>query len=127
MRARTTSVIAASLLALAMPAFAAADRGDDVETRVRAACAGGSAQLRLRAREDHGTPALEAEVRIDSRRPQRWRIVMLHERALVYQGKRPATRSLRYRRTIPDWPGRETVSVRATTADGRTCRIAASI
>ena len=126
MRRRSASAVCGLLLLLALPAAAAADRGGDDEQRVRTGCLGGSAELRVRARDDDdGT--LEIEVRIDARRAQTWRIVVLHERKLVYQGTRRATRSFRLRRTVADWPGHETITVRAVTAAGRACRLEATI
>jgi len=124
---RSAPAILALLLLLALPGVAVADRGGDDETRVRTKCAGGTAELRLRTRDDDAAAAIEIEFRIDTRRPEAWRIVVLHERSLVYQGSRRATRSLRYRRLVPDWPGRETVAVRATTRTGRACRLQAAI
>jgi hypothetical protein len=127
MRRSAPAILALLLLLLSVPAVAAADRGGDDETRVRMKCAGGTAELRLRTRDEDAAAAIEVELRIDTRRPEAWRIVVLHERRLVYQGSRRATRSVRYRRLVPDWPGRETVAVRATTRTGRACRLAAAI
>jgi hypothetical protein len=121
-------LIGMALLTLALPTFAAADHGGDDETRVRKACLDGTAELRLRARDDGDrVGTLEIEFRIDTRTPHAWRIVVLHERTLVYQGSRRPTRSVRYRRNVADWPGTETVGVRATVPSGRACRLAAAI
>ena len=120
MRTCVLSLLAAA--ACAVPASAAAD--DDA--RVRAACAGGTAELRLKADDD----TIEVELRLSSRKRGTWRIVLLHDRMLVFQGTRRATGSgyaFRVRRTIPDWPGRETVTASMRTSTGRTCRLAATI
>jgi hypothetical protein len=114
------SLLAAAALAVAPRAAA------DSDTRVRAACAGGTAELRLKADGD----TIEVELRLSSRKSGTWRIVLLHERTLVFQGTRRATGSqysFRVRRTIPDWPGREAVTASMRTTGGRTCRLAATI
>jgi hypothetical protein len=124
MRTYAAALLTAVALGLAAPA--AAD--DDDEARVRAACAGGRAELRLRTDSDDQT--IEIELRVDSQKRVAWRIVLLHERTLVFQGVRNATGtgySFRLRRTVQDWPGRETVTARIRTATGRTCRLAATI
>jgi hypothetical protein len=120
---RTCAVALLTVAALAAAAPAAAD--DD--TRVRKACPGGTAELRLKADGD----TIEVELRVSSRTSRTWRIVLLHERNLVFQGIRRATGSsgysVRIRRTIPDWPGSETVTASMRTATTRTCRLAATI
>jgi hypothetical protein len=128
MTTRRATTIAAALLTLALTAVAAAERRGDDEVRVRKPCLDGTAELRLRARDegdDRGT--IDVELRIDTRGAYAWGLVVLHERTLVYQRTRGAARSVRYRRSIPDWPGRETISVRATVPTGRACRLAAPI
>jgi hypothetical protein len=119
---RTCVLALLTAAALVLPASASAD--DD--TRVRAACAGGTAELRLKADND----TIEVELRLSARKSGTWRIVLLHERTLVFQGTRRTTGSgysFRVRRTIPDWPGRETVTASMRTASGRTCRLAGAI
>ena len=111
---------AAALLALAAPGVAQAD---DDEARDRARCAGGTAELRVRA-DDH---RLEVELRVDaSRRAGTVRVVLLHERALVHRGTGRAGR-YRLRRTVPDWPGRETLTARVSTARRGTCTLVVTV
>lgn len=120
-------------LGLALPAtIPGAGRADDEKSRVRVACLGGVAELRLRAEEegeDDGT--IEIELRVDLRRQiSPWRVVLLHERQLVFQGLRRASRvgyAFQLRRVVPDWPGRESVTARLTAPSGRTCRLSTSI
>jgi hypothetical protein len=129
---RTIAVAAASLaLAAPFPAVAHDDDGGDDEVRVRVACIGGTAELRLKAEEDDDGGTIEIELRADTRRRvATWRVVLLHERTLVFQGVRRSDssgRSLRMRRTVPDWPGLETVTARLTAGDRQTCRLNVTI
>lgn len=130
MRAAVGALVVLFALALAVPAAPSGD-GDD-ESRVRVACLGGTAELRLRAEEDDGgVGTIEVELRVDVRRAvSSWRVVLLHERRLVFQGTRRSSGggySFRLRRVVPDWPGIESVSARLTAPSGRTCRVAATI
>jgi hypothetical protein len=123
---RTQAIVALVLVALTVPAGAGASGRDGDDVRVRAACIGGRAELRLRA--DDGV--LDIELRVDARSRAEWRIVLLHERTLVYQGRRRPSAggySIRVQRTVADWPGRETITARIKTATGRSCRLAATI
>jgi hypothetical protein len=120
---RTSALVLLTVVALAAAAPAAAD--DDI--RIRKACAGGTAELRLKA--DGG--AIEVELRLSSRRSGTWRVVLLHERNLFFQGIRRATGSdgysWRVRRTVPNWPGSETITASMRTATTSTCRLSATI
>jgi hypothetical protein len=137
---RTRAALAAVAIALAVPATGAAGDDDDEEENesvTRVSCAGGSAELRLSG-EDHdddedddGGDRIAVELRVDVRRPVLvWRIVLVHERRLVYRGTRRWSRprySLRLAGWVPDWAGRQTVTARLTTGAGRTCRLEATI
>ena len=74
---------------------------------------------------------IQVELRIKVPKPVKsWRVVLLHERRLIVQGRGRSGNggySYRLRRTIPNWPGTETVVARLTAPNGRTCRIAATI
>jgi hypothetical protein len=139
---RISPTLAAVALALALPATGAADddETEDNESLTRIACVGGSAELRLRADDggeadddddDGGGGEIEIELRVDVPRPvSSWRLVLLHERRLVYQGLRRSIRAgyaLRYERIVPDWDGRQTVAARLSTATGRACRLEATV
>jgi hypothetical protein len=138
---RICTALAAFAVALAVPGPGAA--GDDDEGNVsvtRVSCMGGTAQLRLEAEDDEegegdvGIPyqrGIAVELRATLRRPVIfWRLVLLHERRIVYRGTRRANGSgyaLRYARRVPEWLGRQTVVARLATFSGRTCRLEATI
>ena len=128
--------LAAVAIALAVPATGAADDDEDDqdESVTRVSCVGGTAELRLRAEDDDDDDnggGIGITLQVNVRRPVfAWRLVLLHERRLVYQGTRRSTRAgyaLRYERDVPDWDGRQTVAARLSTADGRACRMEATI
>ena len=111
------------------PSAARGDDGPDDEVRVNGRCSGGGAsELRVRTRD-------EGELRIDlalrsGRASQRWLVVVIHERRLVYRGPVRASRSsdrASLRRTVPDLFGSDTVSVRASGGPGETCRVSATV
>ena len=127
------AAVGAVAVALALPGTGAAG-ADDEESRVSVACLGGIAELRLRAEDeddDDDAGTIEIELRVDLRRQiSPWRVVLLHERQLVFQGLRRASRigyAFQVRRVVPDWPGRESVTARLTAPSGRTCRLSTSI
>jgi hypothetical protein len=137
---RSRIALAAVAIALAVPGIGAA--GDDEEDEngsvTRVACMGGAAELRLHAEnddddgdDDERGHRIGIELRVDARRPVfAWRLVLLHERRIVYQGMRSSIRfgyGLRYKGTVPDWYGRQTVAARLSTASGRACRLEATI
>jgi hypothetical protein len=129
----TKLAAAAAALALSLPATAAAASAGGGEARARVTCAGGAAELRIEAGSERGGDAatLRVELRVETGRTVgSLRIVLLHERTLVVNGARRTDgsgRKLRLRLTLPDWPGRETVTARVATRDGRTCRLQATI
>ena len=120
---RIVLVIAAVLTVLAAAPPARAD--DDV--RVRGTCTG-SSEARLRLRADDGRLRIELELANRGRATQ-WRVVIVRERRLAWQGVvRAARRStVRVRRSYPDWFGTETVVVRAVARHGEACRASATI
>ena len=116
-----------TLAALAAPADALA-RGSDDDVRVVGRCSG-SSTADLRVREDDGE--LRVELRVDTRRAgATWRVVLLHDRRLALRRTvrtGSSSRSLRVRRELPDWFGRDTIVARATGPRGETCRASARI
>ena len=114
-----------------MPAAAHADEGNqtEVDVRVEQTCPGGSAiRLRVRSRDDDEL-RVEVDVRT-GRRGAAWSVVVIHERRLAARVRtRTSTRSGSFslRRTIPDWPGRDTVTVRALGPRGEVCRASAAV
>ncbi len=111
----------AALLVGVLPVAARADDGQDM--RVEHSCTAGST-VRLRVRTRNGDTL---RVVLDVRRaPSRsaWLVRIVHERRLVV---RAATRagtsgSFTVRRSLPEWPGRNTVIARAIGPRGEICR-----
>jgi hypothetical protein len=139
---RIPAALAAVAIALAVPSpGAASDDEEGNESITRVSCMGGTAELRLEAEDDEehegdigigeGDSGIAVELRVRVRRPVfSWRLVLLHERRIVYRGTRRSIGSgysLRYARRVPEWLGRQTVVARLATASGRTCRLEATI
>jgi hypothetical protein len=143
---RMFPALAAVAIALALPATGVAgdDESGDDESVTRVSCVGGTAELRLEEADDsegdedgddegdyERAGEIEIQLRVHVREPvPTWRLVLLHERRLVYQGVRRSTRdgyALRYDREVPDWDGRQTVTARLATPSGRACRLEATI
>jgi len=118
----------AALLAVAAatPATARADDGNDV--RVTRSCTAGS-EVRLRVREhDGGLLRVDVDLRA-ARRGTAWIVTIVHERRVVLRATRrtgAGSRSVSVRVEIPDWPGRDTVTVRALGPRGELCRAVAT-
>jgi hypothetical protein len=127
--ARKLALAACVALALALGAAAPAlgsDDGDDA--RVKGTCGKGvTSELRLRAEDG----AISVEFRLDSNhRGQRWRLVLVHERRVVWRGRkrtRSGSGSFRIRRSVPDFSGVDQVSVRASGPGGNTCQAGTSV
>jgi hypothetical protein len=137
---RIRAALAAVAIALAVPATGAGGEGDEEENEsvTRVSCLGGIAELRLETDDDDDDGAagdsdseIAVALRVNARRPVAvWRLVLLHERRIVYRGTRRSTGSsyrLRYTRRLPDWLGRQTVAARIAADIGRTCRLEATI
>jgi hypothetical protein len=120
-------VFLAAVASLAAPVDALA-RGADDDVRVVGRCSG-SSEIGLRLRADDGR--IRVELRVDTTRARAaWRVVLLHDRRLAFQRTLrtgSSSRSLRVRRELPDWYGRDTVVARATGPRGETCRASATI
>ena len=117
------TLLAGLLAAAALAAPAARGTGGDDESRARIVCAGARVELRVKSEDDD---RLELELRVDGRgRAGSWYIVMLHDRALVWHGRRwmKSYGSVRVRRTVADWPGEETVTARVRLGSGRLCTV----
>jgi hypothetical protein len=129
-RLRSVAVVACvALVSVVLPVAARADDGNDVDIRVERSCSLRSTiELRIRT-EDAGQLRVEVEVRTPRRRG-RWGVVLVHERRIALRTTRrpdPSSRSFSLRTTIPDWPGRDTVTVRAIGPRGEICRASATI
>lgn len=126
---RSCAVLAITVALLAAGAAPASARDDDRrEARVAGTCGkGASSKLRLRSRD--GEIRVEFEVR-RNRRGERWRVVLVHERRVVWRGSVRTSRSrgsFRVRRTLRDLRGSDRVKVRASGPRGVTCAAAATL
>ena len=118
--------LAAVVAALAQGFSAAADdyRG---ESRVRGTCTN-SSTLRLRIDRDDGR--MRIDVRLAAARAVgAWQVVLVRERRIAFRGtvETSGKSSAELHRTVPDWPGMETVVLRATADTGETCRAVAIV
>jgi len=120
-------VLAALVVVVAAAAAARADGGDEV--RVDRSCTAGST-VRLRVRERDGD-LLRVDVDLQGARSgTAWIATIVHERRVALRATRRSgagSRSLSVRVAIPDWPGRDTVTVRALGPGGEICRAAATL
>ena len=129
---RTVLVVLVALLsALALPSAGAArggDGGDGGDVRATASCGrGASAELRLKA--DDGAIKIELRVR-RARAGERWSVSLVHERRVAWRGTArtsDAREGFRVRRTLPDYPGADEISVRAASPRGLTCQATATL
>ena len=121
------AAVLVACLALGLPTVATADNGER-EVRRAGTCTGSSrATIRLEAED--GKIDVEFEIRTPTR-TRAWRIVLLHERRVAFQAfvrPRSGGRSIRLRRILPDWFGRDTIVVRATGPGVETCRATATV
>ena len=119
-------LVAAALLAAAIPATARADDDPNADVRVERPCtARSSVRLRVSTRDDD---RLRVGVDVRTvRRGARWVVVLIHERRLVARTRVRTgfgSGAFSLRRTVADWPGRDTVVVRALGPRGEICRAA---
>jgi hypothetical protein len=117
----------AACAALALPAVAAAD--DDEREARRAGTCTGSSRATIRLRAEDGEIQVEFEI-VTRSRTRAWRVVLLHERRVAFQGPirpRSGGRSVRLRRNVADWFGRDTIVVRASGPGIETCRATATV
>lgn len=113
-------------LALGAPAPALGRDGGDTDVRVRSTCGeGATSELRLRAEDGE----IRVELEVDGDRALgRWRVVLAHERRVVWRGQartRSGSGSFRVRRSIPDFEGADQVTARASGPRGTTCQATA--
>ncbi len=126
-RLRSLIVLAfAMLLALGAPLTARADDDDDRDdVRVERPCTARSTiRLRVRTLDDADALRIDFTVRT-RRRGTAWRVVVVHERRIVWRARaRTGSSSGAFSRrlTRPEWDGRDTVTVRALGPGGEVCR-----
>jgi hypothetical protein len=105
------------------PALGRGGDGGGDEVRVAGTCGKGArSELRLRAKDG----AIRLEFRVDHARSGAWRVVLVHERRVVWRGRaRTHSGEFRIRRSIPDFAGADQVTARASGPRGVTCEAAA--
>ena len=130
-RSRHLLVLALAALVAAAAAPAAARADDDDDVRVTRSCtAGSTVDLRVRERDGDGDLLrVDVDLRAAGRRTP-WVVTIVHERRVVLRATRrtgATSRTLSVRAAIPDWPGRDTVIVRALGPRGEICRAVATL
>jgi len=128
-RSRHLLVLALAALVVGAAAPAPAHADDDRDVRVTRSCtAGSTVRLRVRERDDD---LLRVDVDLlAARRDTAWIVTVVHERRVALRATRRSgagSRSLSVRVAIPDWPGRDTVTVRALGPRGEICRAVATL
>lgn len=117
-----TLVLAIALFGVLVLPGVALGSDDDREVRRSGACTGSSSVV-LRVEVDD---ELELELEIETRRAAgRWQAIVLHDRRTAFRGFVPQrnSRSVRLRRTLPNYYGRETITVRASGPRAEACRV----
>jgi hypothetical protein len=103
----------------------AKDGGPDV--RVSARCGSGvTAQLRLRPRDG----VIRTRFEVDHSGAGTWRVVLVHERQIAWKGAPRVTSSrdwFEIERALPDFPGSDAVTARATGPRGAVCQATAVV
>ena len=111
-------------VALLLPAVASAD--DDGEVRKAGTCTG-SSRMTIRLRPDDDRIRVELEIRT-RRQGSAWNVILLHERRIAFRGVvRSRGDTVRVRRSIADWFGRDSIVVRASGPRLESCRVSATV
>jgi hypothetical protein len=114
----------AAYAALVLPAVATAD--DDGEVRKAGTCTA-SSRMTVRLRPDDDVLRVELEIRT-RRQGSAWNVILLHERRTAFRGViRSRSDTVRLRRTIANWFGRDSIVVRASGPRLETCRVSAAV
>jgi hypothetical protein len=112
--------------ALSLPAVAAAD--DDKEVRKAGTCTA-SSRISIRLRPEDGEIRIDLEIRTQQRKSA-WSVILLRERRTVFRGvirSRDGSRTVKLRREIDDWFGRDSIVARASGPRLETCRVSATV
>jgi hypothetical protein len=133
MMRRLCLLLALAAVVVALPLAPAARADDDGggrdDVRVERGCAGQSTiRLRVRAEDDERL-RVDLEVRTP-RRGSRWAVSVVHERRLARSTTRRtsgSSQAFSVRFELPDWPGADTVVVRALGPRGEVCRAAVTV
>jgi hypothetical protein len=127
MKLRRRLLLLAALVAcaaLVLPAVATAD--DDGEVRKAGTCTA-SSRMTIRLRPDDDAIRVELEIRT-RRQGSAWNVILLHERRTAFRGViRSRSDTVRLRRTIANWFGRDSIVVRASGPRLETCRVSAAV
>jgi hypothetical protein len=113
---RPLLVLVLLALLVAVPAAAHAKDGRP-EQRIGISCGGGvRAELRLRTQDGR----IRTRFAVDDGRAGRWNIVLVHEHRIAWRGR--ASGSFEIERSLPDYPGNDAVTARATGPRGVVCQ-----
>ena len=118
--------VVAACAALSLPAVANAD--DDNEVRKAGTCTA-SSRIDIRVRAEDDEIRIDLEIRTQQRRSA-WNVILLRERRTVFRGvirSRDGSRTVKLRRTIDNWFGRDSIVVRASGPRLETCRVSATV
>jgi hypothetical protein len=114
-------VLRALLILLSLLLIPAATALADDDVRRSGTCgAGVSSELRLDPRDD----GIRVRFTVDGHRAgERWRFVLVHERRVVWRGRRRtgSGSKVRIRRPVANYRGADFISVRASGPHGNTC------
>jgi hypothetical protein len=123
----TRRLLLALCLVLAALPVAAQAKGGDPEVRTSARCGNGTtADLRLRVRDG----GIQARFEVQHGRSGAWNVVLVHERRIGWKGSlrsSGSSRSFEIERTLPDFPGSDSVTARATGPKGALCQLTAVV
>jgi hypothetical protein len=123
---RILPIVASCVALAAIPVVAYAKDGRP-EVRKSARCSSAAtADLRLRAR-DRG---IRVRLEVDHSRAGAWNVVLVHERQVAWKGRARIAAShdsFELERTVPDYPGSDSVTARATGPRGVVCQVTATI
>ena len=114
----------AACVALLLPTVASADDGGEV--RKTGTCTA-SSRMTIRLRPDDDRIRVELEIRT-RQQGSAWNVILLHERRMAFRGVvRSRGDTVRLRRSIADWFGRDSIVVRASGPRLESCRVSAAI
>ena len=83
--------------------------------------------MTIRLRPDDDAIRVELEIRT-RRKGSAWNVILLHERRTAFRGViRSRGDTVRLRRTIANWFGRDSIVVRASGPRLETCRVSAAV
>jgi hypothetical protein len=115
-------LLGALLVSLVLVPGTALAKGGQPEVRTSVSCSSGvTADLRLRVQNDR----IRARFEVEHSRAGAWHVVFVHERRVAWRGS--ARSSFEIERALPDFPGSDSVTARATGPRGVVCQATAVI